>query len=596
MRSVSSFISFFLALAVFSALSNSASACDLEYLGVKAIQNRPLLAWDDVKISSTGATIKAAVAINSYVSASFAVRTPDHDCSNVSFHATDFENTVKAGQILPAKNIHISYVKKWFQAGSAWTGIDPHGPRKLVPELLLQDPDLIKVDLINQRNYLKITQSGKEIYKDVSIENIHVTNGSLIPPIEELNVRDSDHLLPATLNSDPQQMWITINTDASTQPGSYTGNIVLQKDASQILTIPVTITVFSFSLPAPKLEYSIFYRGQLFAQGGTISSEYKNEEQYVAELNDMKRHGISNPTTYQDPGNILLFKKALQLRHDAGFTDKKLYYLGISAASATSPLSADKLKNQIFQLKNAAGSFNYSDIYICGIDEAKGEVQLSQLSSWAVVKQAGAYVFTTGQAGTYQNVGKFLDMLTLAYQPDPSEVQKFHSVNKRVLTYAFPQTGPEDPELFRRNYGVKLWMAGVDGAMPYAYMHSFGSSWNDFDAEYRDHHFVYPTANGVIDTIAWEGFHEGIEDVRYLTALEQKISKYDNSQCHTNLNCQTSFNAAKVFFAETQAGKHLEDLDALRSAIAQLLANLELDAHVPPSAPSPISVDSAQKK
>jgi len=36
---------------------------------------------------------------------------------------------------------------------------------------------------------------------------------------------------------------------------------------------------------------------------------------------------------------------------------------------------------------------------------------------------------------------------------------------------------------------------------------------------------VYPTSSGVIDTIAWEGFREGIDDVRYATKLKQEAAK-----------------------------------------------------------------------
>jgi hypothetical protein len=55
----------------------------------------------------------------------------------------------------------------------------------------------------------------------------------------------------------------------------------------------------------------------------------------------------------------------------------------------------------------------------------------------------------------------------------------------------------------------------------YAYQHSFCNIWNDFDDPvFRDHVFAYPTVNGVIDTTAWEGYREGVDDVRYLTKLQ----------------------------------------------------------------------------
>jgi hypothetical protein len=78
----------------------------------------------------------------------------------------------------------------------------------------------------------------------------------------------------------------------------------------------------------------------------------------------------------------------------------------------------------------------------------------------------------------------------------------------------------ENPELYRKNYGFALWNAGYDGSMDYAYQHEAGALWNDFDSvNFRDLVFAYPTSNGVIDTIQWEGWREGVDDTRYLATL-----------------------------------------------------------------------------
>jgi len=112
----------------------------------------------------------------------------------------------------------------------------------------------------------------------------------------------------------------------------------------------------------------------------------------------------------------------------------------------------------------------------------------------------------------------------LAGPPDPEEAAKFHSVGSRVFCYANPQVGPEEPETFRRNYGLLLWKAGFDGAMDYAYQHGFGHVWNDFDStHYRDHNFAYPTVNGVVGTVQFEGYREACDDVRYLATLLSAI-------------------------------------------------------------------------
>ena len=62
--------------------------------------------------------------------------------------------------------------------------------------------------------------------------------------------------------------------------------------------------------------------------------------------------------------------------------------------------------------------------------------------------------------------------------------------------------------------------------MDWAYCGIVGNAWNDSDHfKYRDICFVYPTVDGVIDTLAWEGFREGVDDVRYLSTLLAAIEK-----------------------------------------------------------------------
>ena len=64
--------------------------------------------------------------------------------------------------------------------------------------------------------------------------------------------------------------------------------------------------------------------------------------------------------------------------------------------------------------------------------------------------------------------------------------------------------------------------------MDFAYQFPYGKNiWNDYDdlsdgTLYRDHVFAYPTSNGVIDTIQWEGWREGVDDTRYVASLIKK--------------------------------------------------------------------------
>jgi hypothetical protein len=85
----------------------------------------------------------------------------------------------------------------------------------------------------------------------------------------------------------------------------------------------------------------------------------------------------------------------------------------------------------------------------------------------------------------------------------------------------------ERPAVYRRNYGLALWAAGYDGAIDYEYRTmDDASSWDDFNHDhYRDHNFAYPAVGKPIDTIQFEGWREGVDDVRYATTLLQAIKR-----------------------------------------------------------------------
>ena len=124
----------------------------------------------------------------------------------------------------------------------------------------------------------------------------------------------------------------------------------------------------------------------------------------------------------------------------------------------------------------------------------------------------------------------------------------------------------EQPEIYRRNFGLALWKSGYDGTMNYAYQHNFGDFYDDTDGDFRDHVFAYPTVDGVIDTIQWEGFREGVDDVRYLTTLLKAIEQAKAADGKALLAKEA---------AEWVATMDLDgDLQALRSTIVGWILRL----------------------
>jgi hypothetical protein len=444
-----------------------------------------------------------------YESATFSVYAVQ-DLADVTLTISD----LRAGdRVLPASCVAPYAVKCWYQAGR---GISDLGGRLLTPELLLRDDSLVKVDYRQQQNLVR-ARPGSTDYLDCSQK----TSSNLAA----LTPRDADALLPLTIPARTlKQFWLTAQVPADAAAGTYRGTVTVSAAGLEPERLPLEITVLPFKLPEPVLEYSIYYRGVLTPEGKpTITSERKSNEQFAAEMRDLVAHGVVNPTIYQRYDDGLL-QKVFELREAAGMRNKSVFTLGLATGAPTTAEGLEKLRNDVRQWLAFVRQRGYQDLYVYGIDEASGEALKAERAAFAAVHEAGAKVYVACYKDYFGLVGDLLDLPVWAGRPDPEEARKAHGVGHRIFNYANPQCGVEEPETYRRNFGLLLWKSGYDGAMDYAYQHSFHHEWNDFDdPSYRDHTMAYPTENGVIGTVQWEGFREGVDDVRYLTALLQAI-------------------------------------------------------------------------
>jgi hypothetical protein len=342
-----------------------------------------------------------------------------------------------------------------------------------------------------------------------------------------LPVKDSLLFLPVDIPRDTnRQFWVTVKVPENSLPGDYAGNIDIKTSKGPAGQIKLKVKVLPINLAKPCIVSSIYYRGVLDPKDkGTISSEGKSKEQYRKEMENMVAHGVTNPTVYQGFDKKIL-GETLKIRKEAGMDTSALYYLGVGAGSSTNTAVLANLKKSISQVMGFCREYGIPEVYFYGIDEATGEALKSQRAAWQAVHEAGGKTFVAGYAGTFEAIGDLLDVLVWAGGPSKDEAAKYHKIGHKIFSYANPQVGVEEPETYRRNYGLLLWKNNYDGAMDYAYQHSFGSVWNDFDdPTYKDHNFTYPTVDGVIDTIQWEGYREGIDDLRYLTTLLQLIEQ-----------------------------------------------------------------------
>jgi hypothetical protein len=520
-----------------------------------AVTDRYILVADKPAPGTGTAEIRLTAAPGEYEPASFVIYARDA-INDVTVVVSDLQNA--AGDRLNADNIDVRIVKRWFQA--PFGGKADKKLRQLTPELLVYDDSLVKVE--DGRNHVRL-ENGK--YK--LTDSVASDPGRTVLHPAEWPIRDAQALQPFALDPGTnRQMWITLHVPDEAAPGVYTGQVTVTTSGSGSAQLPLTIEVLPFRLAKPLLEYSIYYRGYLDTRrpDGSISSEIKSDSQYLADLRNMKAHGIANPTIYQKHRTGLI-DRVLGLYEEAGLKPERLYYLGLNIVSNNKgnvPRSLGRIVDEVNAKATAAG---IGQVYFYARDEARDEELSYQLPFWEEARRHGGKVMAAGWQTDATRLGNFdvthgnEDLFICLGSLRESESARWHSKSRLIYSYQNPTGGYEIPETYRLNYGLLLWQFGYDGAMPYAYQDGGGSVWNDFDSDrHRDFNFTYPALDRPIDTIQWEGLREGVDDVRYLSTLLGMLESADTEKAAGVRSWLNQLRAAPL-------GKL--DLDAVRQAL-----------------------------
>jgi len=485
---------------------------DFEVLVIpEPITNYKILPFTDkIENAVKSDTISIIAAPDSYEPASFVIRSGDKDLKNVMIEVTDLKAEIKGKDgkkktvIIPKENIDIRVVKCWYQAGVA---INDTKHKLLTPELLLHDDNVVKVDYDRQINLLR--------------------NLNKIEDAEKLKPFD----IPERQN---KQIWLTAHIKETFPAAKYTGSIKISAMNHETKKLVFHIEVLPFTLPEPMLEYALYYEGRLSGSDKpVIEAGNKTEKQMEAELEDMKEHGLTNATVWhrvnEDKSkwdeDWKRLQKTLDIRKKVSWANKPLLYLDWKVSFKE---DLNLYKEKIQKIIEIANNNGIKEIYIYGVDE-RIDKQLEELNNtlYKYVHDFGAKNFVAGWIGPFSQYSSNIDLMVvsgISINNNPNMAVKIANLkkgNKIVMSYNSPQAGVEEPETYRNNYGINLIKVGADGALNYAYQ--TGSCWNDFaDKKWRSHTMAYPTVNKPIPTIQWEGWREGVNDVRYLSLLKSQ--------------------------------------------------------------------------
>ena len=142
--------------------------------------------------------------------------------------------------------------------------------------------------------------------------------------------------------------------------------------------------------------------------------------------------------------------------------------------------------------------------------------------SFEIAHEEGAKNFVTTSGKSILKMVGLLDVVVL-HRNDWRDTDRARQVGMESWAYNDPQGGEERPFTYRSVYGVKLWAEGFDGVCQYTYQSATDkerTGWDDWAHErWRPHTMSYAARTRPIRTLQWEGWREGIDDVRYLTML-----------------------------------------------------------------------------
>ena len=532
-------------------LAGPAAAQNMEYSVVPAMSSVKRLPTTEPTDGVKSGVLGFVAAKGEFEPASFVIKS-DKAAKKVVLTPTDLKNA--KGDKIPASALDLKVIKIWYQAGTGWHSYfaDTTG-RTLVPELLLNDETLVKVDPVKKDNYLRVTNpQGK-------VEHVWISNYvELEIPFDtwKNTIADAPTFQPFTLDANAwKQIWVTVEAPKKAE-GLYKGEIKVTIDGKKMQSIPVAVCVLPFELPAPMTNYDLSrvyytstYNGLNLA--GYLLSNGKDwktaEARLRANYKNLKRHNMLNPMVrtaramgyrWKPEEQDEIFRRQITIYKECGLDTSTLFdaVRGIPDngylmhKDRKLPLAEQKLppywEKDILAGKKMVEEIlgKGVDVYCFGWDEPSMARLRGQRLPWKFLHDNGLKTYSTAHSAHLLHGGYNEDFVNYGGSYDKDSAAKWHAIGARITTYAAPHTGPENPDVVRRNHGMDLYLCDFDGTNNY----ELDGGWNDFRGatyNFRGFNWVYPGTIEPINTIQFEGFREAIDDVKYATLLQQLARK-----------------------------------------------------------------------
>ena len=540
-----------------------------------------------------GGTVKIIMAKDEYEPGSFLVWGLK-DLGKVQLELGEFKQVKvkgegeekEAGAVFPAKNLDLKFIKVWYQNKNAWYSYFADTGFKLCPELLLNDEDLIRVDETKEANYARLkfddgTVKERWINPPRQMDRLfwnHYRGGNGFQPMRK-EFCDAETLQPVRIpKGEFKQFFLTVHATKDTPAGLYRGEVKLKSkskvEGEQWMgSIPVEIRVLDFALPAPKCygdDEQDFYVASYEYNGIAMLME-QNGGDYELGVKQLQAQLENHVSHNQDfnwirQGICAESRRTIEAMRAAGMqTDVILGGLGCRLATEAEMKAAAER-----QMKAAREIYGGREFYIGYGDEPPAKWLAEQRPLYKAYQEAGFKFIIAGSDNVFRKAGYIYDWHNIAKTPEndstPRLWNQFGS-SPHVAWYANQHVGVENPCFNRRQNGMAPYLAGYTALCNYA--HHFGP-YNDDSEGYKPMVLAYGHYRGVIDTLAWEGFREGVDDIRYAT-LAVKLARKAAKSKKTDIRYAGNLTLQYLASFDRERG----DLDACRYELVQHILKMK---------------------
>jgi hypothetical protein len=362
-----------------------------------------------------------------------------------------------------------------------------------------------------------------------------------------------------------QSFWLTIRIPKDMAAGEYPLKISIDPDkGGKGSLVTLTITVLPFTLKKPEgIHWSMWWASRGYEKISVTDMK--------RELADINEHGVKSLLVDISMFRDSTFKKTKdgmhyfsaklleiqKIRKELQMNGPLILYFGDqlepqvleSFGKDMSALYTKESMDLITEAMKAVDRFvketggeEYGDWYFLGMDEpgAHAARQERTLLQYTLAKKAVIKTTTTINRSEFtKKIMPIVTSMCWAGTPSDDETNKYYqNLGPEYWSYGSGvYTGQEGgivPNRYICGFLFYKMQAKLQMSFMYARTGYTEDPYDDFDGnsyvEPKDAYIAYPSSDGPVPTLQWEGIREGINDYRYMYTLEQLLMQEEQKE------------------------------------------------------------------